>query len=230
MYINQFHKDSEKAAKEGDFTSALNLLQQAILQAPNEAKLYEDVGVVNLHLQFKEKSIEAFDKALELEPNNPYRYSSRAFAKARFKDFDGAIADYEKAIEMDPEDAIARNNLGLALEQQGYHKKAERQFKKSNDILGIKPKGEERIYPDSDKMKIEFENRVDKKPEGLKITEPQTPKPSKPAPITSSSDEEKETTGRIIKNVFTKKETFREFIHFVKSGFKLKKDDEAGKS
>lgn len=229
MYINKLHKEAELAAKTGDFTKALNLLTQAVLDSPKEPKLYEDMGVVYLHLQFKDKSIEAFDKALELDPNNPYRYSSRAFAKARFKDFDGAIADYEQAIVMDPEDAITRNNLGLALEQQGYYKKAEKQFKKSNDILGIKPRGEAGIHPDSDKMRFEFESSKTTKPDGLKITEPQAPIPTD-ASSSEEIPENEPSRGKIIRSVFTEKETFKEFIGFITSGFKLKQNDKTGKS
>ena len=33
------------------------------------------------------------------------------------RDIQGAIADYEKAVELDPEDAITLNNLGLLEEQ-----------------------------------------------------------------------------------------------------------------
>ena len=46
------------------------------------------------------------DYALGLEPNNPYRYSSRAYIKDWIGDIKGAIADYEVAVKLDPEDSI----------------------------------------------------------------------------------------------------------------------------
>lgn len=214
MHVNHLHEEAEHAVLKGDISKGINLMLASIKLNPDHPKLREDLGVIYMHAQMKEQSIDSFDDALRLEPDNPYRYSSRAFAKNYFKDSDGAITDYEKAIEMDPEDAITRNNLGLALEQKGYQKKAERHFQKSNDILGIKPKGEERIQPDSDKMKFEFENRIDEnKPKGLDLSKT-TPQITEPL-----------TKARVVKNVFSKKETFKEFVQFVKSGFKNKSND-----
>ena len=70
------------------------------------------------------RAILDFDKAQQIE-HNSYRYSSRAFVKAHIKDVEGAIKDYQKAIELDPDDAIAHNNLGIILEQQGHKDQAE---------------------------------------------------------------------------------------------------------
>ena len=222
MHINKFHREAEEAMKKGSISEGINLMKQAINISPNEAKLFEDLGVIYMHAKLKENCLECFDQALKLEQDNPYRYSSRAFAKNYFKDHDGAISDYEKAIELDPDDAITRNNLGLAFEQKGYYKKAERHFNKSNDILGIKPKEgvEDRIEPDSNKMKVDFEkNESENKPKGVALT-------SENNQIdTSTSKNEDLTRGKIMLNVFSKKETFKEFIQFVKSGFKTTNDD-----
>lgn len=78
------------------------------------------------------------DKAVELDSNNPYRYTSRAFIRA-YVDIDGAIEDYQKAIELDPKDEIAYNNLGLLQEQKGNFKEANQNYNKSNKIIGYNP-------------------------------------------------------------------------------------------
>ena len=44
------------------------------------------------------------------------------------RDIQGAIADYEKAVELDPEDAITLNNLGLLEEQIGRMQSAKERF------------------------------------------------------------------------------------------------------
>ncbi|MBO3697332.1 tetratricopeptide repeat protein [Fabibacter sp. E12] len=95
---------------------------------------------VSLHLNDKNNlAKEAFEKALTLEPENPYRYSSRAFFKDRIGDLEGAIQDYEKAIALDPEDAVALNNKGLVEEKLGYKDKAKDSFDKSNELVGYRP-------------------------------------------------------------------------------------------
>jgi len=78
------------------------------------------------------------NKAVELDTNNPFRYTSRAFIRA-YVDIDGAIEDYQKAIELDPDDEIAYNNLGLLQEQKGNFKEAKKSFNESNKIIGYNP-------------------------------------------------------------------------------------------
>ena len=53
------------------------------------------------------------------------------------KDVDGAIADYKKALELDPEDAITLNNLGLLEEQYGMRKSAQEKFRRADTLMGI---------------------------------------------------------------------------------------------
>ena len=113
-------------------------LTTILTRLPEEATLFCDRGISH----FKNKNIDAalkdMDKAVKLEPNNPFRYSSRAYIKGK-ADIDGAMADYEKAIELDPKDEISYNNLGLLQENAGRMKAAKKNFKKSNKILGYDP-------------------------------------------------------------------------------------------
>lgn len=46
-----------------------------------------------------EEAIRYFNEAIQLNPNNPYYYSSRGFARSSSKDYNGAIEDYTKAIK-----------------------------------------------------------------------------------------------------------------------------------
>lgn len=60
----------------------------------------------------------------------------------------------KKAIELDPKDEIAYNNLGLLQEQKGNFKEAKLNYKKSNKIIGYKPekrqeKEDEKTYHNS---------------------------------------------------------------------------------
>jgi tetratricopeptide (TPR) repeat protein len=96
---------------------------------------------VVLHLLGKnQEALEEFDRAANLEPNNPYRYSSRAYFKDRIRDYEGAIEDYQKAIDLDPEDAISLNNMGLVAEKLGRKEQAQSNFKKADELVGYAPK------------------------------------------------------------------------------------------
>lgn len=116
---------------------ALDVIEKALSNWPDDATLLSERGVIYFHLGKKSLALLDMDKAIELEPENPYRYSSRAFIKDSLGDVEGAIHDYEKAIALDPDDAIAYNNLGLLLEKQGYMEKAKKHFERADKLSGI---------------------------------------------------------------------------------------------
>ena len=66
------------------------------------------------------KSIEDYDKAIELDSTDAELYNMRGVAKNDFFMFDEALADYEKAIELDSNNAVYYMNRGyLKLWQVG---------------------------------------------------------------------------------------------------------------
>ena len=151
-------------------------------------------GLCNFHLGNLDLSLKDLTSAQLLEPNNPYRYASRAYVKNALKDVDGAIEDYEKAVHLDPEDAIAHNNLGLLQDKKGYAKHSKKSFEIADDLA-------------------EKQNLFNE-------TEPQ----KEDVNVTPRNDEaETETTWKTIKKVFVSKEGKREFISFIKNGFRIKK-------
>lgn len=124
--------------KLGDYKSSIIDFTAVLKKLPEEATIYSERGVSYFHNKQIDLSLKDMDKAVELEPNKAYRYSSRAFIKA-YEDVDAAIADYKKAIEIDPQDEISFNNLGLLEENLGRYKDAQESYKKSNEIIGYNP-------------------------------------------------------------------------------------------
>lgn len=183
------------------YDNSVTDLSAILTRLPEEATLLCDRGISH----FKNKNIEAaladMDKAVELEPDNPFRYSSRAYIKGK-TDIDGAIADYEKAIELDPKDEISYNNLGLLQENAGRMKAAKKNFSKSNEILGYDPnkRDTEKIAAAAKSEKTELENTIEKE----KLKDPLT----------------QESLWKIILSVFTSKKTRKEYFNFLKSFFK----------
>lgn len=124
--------------KTGDYKSSIVDFTAMLKKLPEEASIYSERGVSYFHNKQIDLALKDMNKAVELEPKNPYRYSSRAYIMA-YKDVDAAILDYKKAIELDPKDDIAYNNLGLLEENAGRFKEAKESFDKSNELIGYNP-------------------------------------------------------------------------------------------
>lgn len=178
---------------------ALDLFEKALELNPQGKDALYERGVLYTNLKQLDLALFDFNKLIELEDNNPFYYACRAFIKSGLKDGQGAMLDLEITIKLDPDDAVAHNNLGLLQEQYSYKSEAEKSFERSNEILGYNP------------------SRYD---EAREIAKNLSHKEEDKADIPDSKV-------NVAKSVFTKKSAFREFIDFIKNGFKLKKDDES---
>ena len=78
-----------------------------------------------------------FARAIELDPDNGYRYSSRAFIKDYLGDHLGAMDDYNKAIELDPNDGVSLNNRGLIEEKLGRMHLAKESFASADKLASV---------------------------------------------------------------------------------------------
>ncbi len=70
----------------------------------------------------------AFDAAAGAWPDEPVAWIGRGTAMYREKQFSAAAADYGSALQLDPDNAGARNNLAMALLKQGCPHSARRQL------------------------------------------------------------------------------------------------------
>jgi tetratricopeptide (TPR) repeat protein len=144
-----YRKTEDYQLSIADFTAIIERLS-------DEATIYSERAVSYYHLKNYKAAVDDLNKAVELEPNNPYRYSSRAYIRA-YVDIDGAMADYEKAIELDPQDDISYNNLGLLQENQGNMRKAQENFERNKQIIENTPKVPVPL-PKVKKQEVEEEN------------------------------------------------------------------------
>ena len=185
---------------EKDFESALRLFNTIIENEPKHKEALYERGVLYTNLKKLDLALFDFNVLIELESDNPFYFACRAFIKTGLKDINGAIQDYQETIRLDPEDAIAYNNLGLLQEQHGYKSAAEKSFEKSNEYLGYSPDryDDQKVVSQDVKMSKNISDEV----EGA-------------------------NTLKVVKSVFSNKKGFKEFINFIKNGFKLKDHDES---
>jgi tetratricopeptide (TPR) repeat protein len=219
MYINSYHKKAQELLDQRELEKSLAAFNKALKIDENHPDILSHRGVVYLHLNQKKKCLDDLLLSLELDEVNAYRYASLAYARDYFGDLEGAIQDYQKAVEIDPDDAISHNNLGMLLEKQGYQSKARQNFEKADRLAEI----EKGMFDKLD----EIEGRTSK--ESSSASESNTPKGERLQPKKLTPDKQP-TKKEVFKSVMTKKSVFIEFVTFVKNGFKLKKDDSEGKS
>jgi tetratricopeptide (TPR) repeat protein len=191
---------AREAADQGQWDRALMNFNQAI--AANSAwnldpDFKHDRAIALFHTGNQEGALSELNEAVTLQPDYGYRYAARAWMKQALKDIQGAMADYETAIALDPDDAISLNNLGLLEEQQGYRQEAKERFAAADELAGILQK--ESIAPAA----IDQQN--------------ESPVPEAPST--------KETQGpnllSEIKRALQQPDGRKEFIAFIRNGFKL---------
>lgn len=209
MFANNTHKLADEALKNGEIEKSIELFTKALIESPNDCNIISDRGVAYLHAKQKEKSLADFDLAIKLQPDYGYRYAARAFAKNNFGDIDGAILDYEKAVELDPEDAVGYNNLGLLLEQKGYQKEADDRFKRADKLSDM----EDGLLDVIDNLEEGASPHIEFEKDSKKEEEQKTEEDSK---------KEKKSSKSEFKKVFTSRAQFDEFMAFLKNGFRIK--------
>ena len=199
MFANKTHKEAHETMESGKIELSITLYTKALAETPNDCNIISDRAVAYLHLENQEKCMIDFNKAVELQPDYGYRYASRAFARSHFGDMDGAVEDYEKVVELDPDDHLAYNNLGLLLEKKGYKNQADERFKLA------------------DKLSKEEDNLLDV------IDEIDGSSLQSDIPIEPPQEEQEATRkSKELKKIFTSRSQFKEFLSFIKNGFKLK--------
>lgn len=213
MYANPEHKKAQDYIDAQKYDKALKAFNEALKKAPNHPDILSHRGVCYLHLNQKKNCLDDMLLSLKLQPDYSYRYASLAYVKDYFGDIDGAIEAYEKAVQLDPDDAVAHNNLGLLLEKKGYQQKAMRQFERADKLANIEQK---------------FMNRLDEL-EGNEVYEAPHPPAGETLQPKKLEADKVVTRKQVYRSIFTDGKTFKEFILFIKSGFKLKNDDQKRK-
>lgn len=202
-FFKQHFQQARDYVSQNKLNEALESINKCLEISPEHPDALSQRGVTYFHLQKQDLALMDMNRAVKLDSSNAYRYSSRAYIRAAYKDVSGAEEDYLKAIELDPKDEIAYNNYGLLLENRGHIELAQKHYTKADQLAGIKPI-EERAKEAREKS--EQKQTVEKQSEEIK-------------PETDAIPEIK-TVSQTMKSVFTDKKVFSEFIQFIKNGFK----------
>jgi tetratricopeptide (TPR) repeat protein len=83
------------------------------------------------------EAIEAFNKAIELNPKDAVAYNNRGAAYGQTGNYKQQIEDSSKALQLNPKDAVAFNNRGVAYGELGNH---EQEIEDCSKAIELNPK------------------------------------------------------------------------------------------
>jgi tetratricopeptide (TPR) repeat protein len=83
------------------------------------------------------EAIEAFNKAIELNPKDAVAYNNRGAAYGQIGNYKQQIEDSSKALQLNPKDAVAFNNRGVAYGELGNY---EQEIEDCTKAIELNPK------------------------------------------------------------------------------------------
>ena len=166
-----------------------------------------------------------YSKAIEVLPNDPDVYSARGVVQFHLNRKEESLKDMNKAVELEPHYSYRYSSRAYIKASLGMTEDAILDYKKCTELdpedaiawnnLGLL---EDQLgWNKKAKKTFKKAENLEKVLKDKEITLEKHRKTPEPKPESTSSK------NNIIKDVFTKKETFKEFIKFVRSGFKIKK-------
>jgi tetratricopeptide (TPR) repeat protein len=100
-YANAYYSRGLAKRLMGDSDSAIEDYKQALKINPDDADTYNSLGNVLIGNNSSE-ALEYLNRAIQIEPNNANAYANRGMARFNLQDYEGAIADYDRSIALDP--------------------------------------------------------------------------------------------------------------------------------
>ncbi|MCL2220528.1 MAG: tetratricopeptide repeat protein [Chitinispirillia bacterium] len=110
-------------SQKGDFEQAEGLAMRSIALYPNSPLGYIDLAYINLNTGYPDEAAENADKAISVAPIDPEGYRIKAIACSERGDFADAEKLFEKAIELDPENADVHRDYYQHLRAAGKYKR-----------------------------------------------------------------------------------------------------------
>jgi tetratricopeptide (TPR) repeat protein len=104
---------------------------------------WSEIGRQAMDAKRWNEALNAYNKAIELNPNDASAYNNRGLAYDNLDKNDLAIADYEKAIELNPKYGDAFNNRGKTFGKLGDYKQAILNYDRA---IELNPKNADAYY------------------------------------------------------------------------------------
>ena len=108
----------------GQDEASLLALQRAVALDPSLWRAWNGIGMLYDRAAGWDQAVAAYDRALALNVGSAMLHNNRGFSRLLRRDAQAAIADFEKALQLDPRLEAARENLRLAFAWTGQYERA----------------------------------------------------------------------------------------------------------
>jgi len=147
LTAQEYYQVALDAYYKNKFNTALNEIENSIKLSDNDSdellNSFVLKGAVLDALKEYNQAIEAYKKAIEINPKKNEFYYNIGIAYGNKGEYDQAIEAYKKAIEINPKMDEAYNNMGNAYYNKGEYDQAIEAYKKA---IEINPKKDEAYY------------------------------------------------------------------------------------
>jgi Flp pilus assembly protein TadD len=120
--------------RRNQYAESVQLLYEAIQQAPECAHLHNSLGIALHKLEKPEEAVSEFNRALEIRPDFAKAHNNLGVTLMKLGRIDKAINAYREAIRLQCNFKEAYNNLGLALKKTGELEKAVESYEKAVSV------------------------------------------------------------------------------------------------
>jgi tetratricopeptide (TPR) repeat protein len=111
------------AESSGDTPRAVSLLQQAIAAKPDDVQNYLIFAEISFNHASYKVGVDILNAGLQRLPQNARLYLARGVLQAQQSGFEEAMADFRMAHQLDPNQSLADDAIGIMLDQR--HQSAE---------------------------------------------------------------------------------------------------------
>lgn len=151
---------------DGNTPEAVRLLRQAIVTDPHDINLYLDFANVSIDHQSFQVGVDMINAGLGAEPKAAALYVARGVLYVQLAEYDKAEADFEKADELDPRQAMGSAAEGLAAVQENDPERAlaaveSKLAKKPNDAFLLYLRAEILTQRGADPSSAEFREAME---------------------------------------------------------------------
>jgi tetratricopeptide (TPR) repeat protein len=124
-------EEADEAYSEGDLERALDKLNRANTQFPNNTEILNKLGFINGKMGNFDKAIDLYKRSIELDATDDLTHLALGSIYKSQGDFDKAQEHYEKALAIDTQYAITYYNYGNLFNDKGEFAKAEEMYSKA---------------------------------------------------------------------------------------------------